>query len=72
MDINKLPHYDTSDNATGCCPRFQPEAWKDVELHFKDKPFVRAETRSAMHLPLNMGKVFTRVQQHVEESGAFD
>ncbi len=72
MDINKLPHYDTSDNATGCCPRFHPEAWKDVELHFKDKPFVRAETRSAMHLPLNMGKVFTRVQQHVEESGAFD
>lgn len=72
MDINKLPHYDVSDNPTGCCPRFNPDVWENVELHFHDKPFIRAETRSAMHVPLNMGKVFSRVHQHIEDADAFD
>ena len=72
MKTNELPHYDMSVNTTGCCPKFNPEGWDGVELHFKDKPFVHAETRSAMHVPLNMDKVFSRVQEHIESSDAFD
>lgn len=72
METNKLPHYDMSDNPTGCCPRFKPEGWDGVELHFEDKSFVRAETKSVMHVPVNMGKVFSRVQEHVEAAGGFD
>lgn len=72
MKTNQLPHYDMDDNPTGCCPRFHPEAWDGVELHFEDKPFVRAETKSVMHVPVNMGKVFSRVQDHFEASGGFD
>ncbi|WP_368073937.1 hydrolase [Sulfitobacter sp. SK012] len=33
---------------------------------------MRATTRSAMHVPWNMGQVFTRVQQHIEEADAAD
>lgn len=72
MKTNALPHYDMSDNPTGCCPRFKPEGWDGAELHFEDKRFVRAETRALMHVPLNMGQVFSRVQRHLEEAGALD
>ncbi|MDX1781190.1 MAG: hydrolase [Thalassovita sp.] len=72
MEANQLPHYDMSDNPTGCCPRFNPEGWDGAELHFRDKPFVRAETKSVMHVPVNMGAVFSRVQQHIEAVGGFD
>ncbi len=72
MQTNALPHYDMSDAPTGCCPRFDPEGWDGQTLHFRDKPFVRATTRSALHVPLNMGTVFGRVQRHLEDSGAFD
>lgn len=72
MKPNTLPKYDMSVNTTGCCAKFNPEGWDGQELHFRDAPFVRAETKALMHVPVNMGKVFSRVQQHLEEAGAFD
>lgn len=72
MKTNAVPRYDTSDNTTGCCPRFNPEGWDNQQLHFENKRFVRAKTRSAMHIPWNMGAVFTRVQNHIEDAGAAD
>jgi hypothetical protein len=72
MEPNALPKYDQSVNTTGCCPRFNPEGWDGAELHFRDKPFLRAETLSALHIPLNMGKVFTRVLGHIEDAAAMD
>ncbi len=72
MKTNAVPYYDLSDNETGCCPRFDPVGWDDQILHFKDKPFVRAVSKSAMHVPLNMGQVFERVQIHLEDAGALD
>lgn len=72
MRTNALPHFDDSDNTTGCCPRFNPEGWDGQELHFRDKPFVRATTKSAMHLPLDMGKVFARVHTRLRQAGAYD
>jgi hypothetical protein len=72
MDTNHVPIQHVEDNTTGCCPRFHPEDWTDVTLHFRDKRFVRAETRSLMHVPLNMGAVFTRVGGRIEAEGAYD
>ncbi len=72
MKTNALPAYDMSDNPTGCCPRFNPEGWDAAELHFRDKRFLRATTKSLMHVPLNMGKVFTRVMENMEKAGALD
>ena len=70
MQTNAIPPHHLDDNPTGCCPRFHPEDWQGVILNFSDKPFLRAETRSLMHVPLNMGSVFTRVLTRLEESGA--
>lgn len=72
METNTLPALDASENPTGCCPRFKPEGWDLRHLHFDEKLFVRAETRSLAHIPVNMGKVFERVQAQMEASGAFD
>ncbi len=72
MRVNETPRYDDSINETGCCPKFNPEGWDNQELHFKDKKFVRAETISAAHIPINMGKVFGRVHKHIEAANAMN
>lgn len=72
MHTYSFPKYDVSENTTGCCPRFKPEGWDNQLLQFKDKIFVRATTRSAMQVPWNMGRVFARVQKHIEDAGAAD
>jgi hypothetical protein len=70
METNALPKYDMTDNPTGCCPRFNPEGWDDQELHFRDKLFVRATTKSVAHIPLNMGAVFAKTFKAIEAAGA--
>lgn len=70
METNVLPKYDLSDNTTGCCPRFNPAGWDEQELHFKDKLFVHAKTRSIFHIPINMGSVFPETWEAIEEAGA--
>ena len=72
MDTNVLPHYDATDNPTECCPRFNPEGWDGRHLHFRNKRFLRATSRSVMHVPVNMGRVFERVDKHVEAAGGWD
>lgn len=75
MQVNEIPKFDTSDNPTGCCPRFQPEPWENRELVFDRKPFVRASTVSVFHMPLNMGSVFAKtwaaIQRAHADSGSF-
>lgn len=72
MQTNALPHYDDSVNTTSCCPKFNPDGWDGQELHFENKEFIRATTKSLMHVPLNMGQVFSRVQGHIEDADAYD
>ncbi|MDG4906062.1 hypothetical protein P9228_06315 [Mesorhizobium sp. WSM4898] len=70
MRTNETPHYDASINTTGCCPKFNPGGWDDQQLHFADKPFLRATTHSVLHVPVNMGNVFARVSEHIDNAGA--
>ena len=72
MKINETPFNDQSDNSTGCCPRFNAKGWDGQILHFEDKPFLRATTRSLAHVPINMGKVFSRVLGKIEAAKAAD
>lgn len=72
MLTNQTPYLDPSENLTGCCPRFNPAGWDGQELHFKDKRFLRAKTISVAHIPLNMGKVFARVQAAMAAARAVD
>lgn len=70
MATNDIPRFDTSDNQTNCCPRFQPEPWDNQTLHFEDKPFVKASTISLFHMPLNMGSAFARTWKAIEQAHA--
>ena len=70
MEINALPKYDMSDNPTNCCPRFKQDGWDEQELHFKDKLFVKAKTKSIFHIPLNMGSVFPKTFSAIEKANA--
>ena len=72
MQTNELPRYDLSDNPTGCCPRFHDEGWDGQELHFNNKLFVKAKTRSVFHMPLNMGKTFSNTMEAIEAANALD
>lgn len=72
MDINALPIYDDSDNPTDCCPRFNPEGWDGRQIHLDDKLFMRAETKSLMHIPVNMGAVFPDSFTAIEKASAND
>ena len=72
METNALPKYDMSDNPTNCCPRFNPEGWDEQELHFKDKLFVKAKTRSIFHIPINMGSVYPKTFSTIEKANAKD
>ncbi|NND72468.1 MAG: hypothetical protein HKN43_12910 [Rhodothermales bacterium] len=72
MQTNELPTYDMSDNPTGCCPRFKADGWDEQELHFEDKLFVKARTKSIAHFPLNMGKVFGKTFGDIEKAEAQD
>lgn len=70
METNRTPAYDTSDNPTGCCPRFKPEGWDGQELHFEGKLFARAKTHSVFHIPIDMGPVFAKTFKAIEAAGA--
>ena len=72
METNATPFYDQSVNTTGCCAQFNPAGWDAQDLHFRDKTFVRAHTMSVAHIPLNMGRVFSRVQTHLDAHDAMD
>lgn len=72
MDINRVPPQHMDDNPTGCCPRFHPEDWEGVELHFRDKLFVKATVHEALHIPLDMDRVFTRVDAAIRAADAHD
>ncbi len=72
METNALPRYDSSDNPTNCCPRFHPDGWDEQELHFKNKLFVKAKTRSIFHIPLNMGSIFPKTMNAIEAAQAMD
>lgn len=67
---NAVPAYDPTDNPTDCCPRFGPEPWDRQELHFENKPFVKASTVSLFHMPLNMGSVFGRTWKAITDAHA--
>ena len=70
MEVNELPTYDMTDNPTGCCPRFDPEGWDGQELHFEEKLFVKAKTKSVFHVPINMGAVFKKTFDAIQSAEA--
>jgi hypothetical protein len=55
---------------TGCCPRFNPEAWDEKEVTWTEKLFVKDKVISFLHIPLNFGQVMTKNMEKIEKAGA--
>jgi hypothetical protein len=57
-------------NETGCCPRFNPEAWDEKEVTWTEKLFVKDKVWSFLHIPLNFGQVMVKNMKKIEKAGA--
>lgn len=68
--INDIPLIDISKSETGCCALIEPAAWDKQTFIFKDKLFAKAQTRSFLHVPLNMDVVMKNAQAKIETAGA--
>lgn len=72
MPFDKLPVYDTAKSETDCCTLIDPKEWDGLEVVFDNKLFVLARTHAVFHVPVDMGRVFSRVQAHLEAADAYD
>lgn len=70
MQINEIPFFDNSTNTAGCCPKFNPRDGTVENCILDGKRFVRATTKSAIHLPFDVGRVFTGMQRSIEDAAA--
>jgi len=70
MDVNQIPKINMENSETGCCPKFDPEPWDNKEFKFEDKLFVKANTFSIFHIPLNMGSVMGKTWKAIQEAEA--
>jgi len=55
---------------TGCCPIFDPTPWQEKEIVWQDKLFIKDTVKCFMHMPLDMGKVITRMYKKVQNAQA--
>ena len=53
-----------------CCPKFEPKPWDDQLFEWKDKKFIRDNVFTIFYMPVNFGKVMTRLNKVVNNSGA--
>ena len=67
---NELPKMNMEKTETGCCSKFNPEAWDEQTFVFDNKLFVKAKTMSFWHIPLNMGAMFPRIWKKIEQENA--
>ena len=47
-------------DATGCCPRFDPEPWYERLVDLDSRLFVHDRVHSVMHIPLDFGRVISK------------
>ena len=57
-------------DASECCPRFQPEPWDDKVITWEGKRFLQDRVVSFLHIPLNFGAVMRRSMTTIEAAGA--
>ena len=70
MVQSTLPKFNMDNSETGCCPRFDPNPGRTRSSRSQDRLFVRAKTVNFLHVPLNIGSVFTRTLAQIQAAGA--
>lgn len=53
-----------------CCPKFDPEPWHDKEFDWNDKLFIKDTVKTFFYMPINFGKVISRIFKVAENAGA--
>lgn len=53
-----------------CCPKFDPAPWDDKVFEWSDKRFIKDKVFTMFYMPMNFGKVITRMNKKVEAAGA--
>lgn len=60
---NKKTHSD-------CCPEFKAELWDNKTQEWNNKKFIKDKVCSFIYMPLNFGKVITRLIKKAENANA--
>jgi hypothetical protein len=55
---------------TGCCPPFDPAAWGQATVTWRDKPFVTDHVHCVMHVPIDMSSRILRNQRLIDAAQA--
>lgn len=55
---------------TGCCPIFDPAPWNEKSFTWENKRFIKARVFSFFYIPINFGKVITRLMKLCEANNA--
>ena len=53
-----------------CCPKFDPKPWDEKIQEWNDKKFVKGKVFTLFHIPINFGKVITKMNEQVDKAGA--
>ncbi|NTW33221.1 MAG: hypothetical protein HGB12_11470 [Bacteroidetes bacterium] len=53
-----------------CCPRLDPVQWDDKILEWNNKKFIKDKVCAFFYMPVNFGKVMTKLNKKVTEAGA--
>lgn len=57
-------------NENICCPPFDPVPWDDVTVEWNDRRFIRDKVLTLFFMPLNFGKVITRLNAKMKAADA--
>ncbi len=52
-----------------CCPKFDPTPWMERVFEWENKRFIKDRVRTFFYVPLNFGKVITRLMHMTEKNG---
>jgi len=53
-----------------CCPSFEVEPWDGKIIEWDHKKFIKDKVFTFFHIPINFGKVMTRLSDTVEKADA--
>ncbi len=59
-----------TETSSTCCPKFDPLPWDDKLFEWKDKKFIKDSVCTLFYMPVNFGKVMTRLDKKVKNAGA--
>lgn len=70
IEINNLPILNSDASETGCCDLIKVQDWNEKTFILDDMRFAKASTKSFLYMPLDIGKVYTKVFNLINESDA--